>query len=402
MSKPKVMTLITRMSIGGAAFHVLLLAKGLEALGYEVLMVTGACEAENGDLPIPVPSGRIPILLDGLSRSISPYRDLRVLWRMYRMMRREKPTIVHTHQAKAGMLGRIAACLAGVPVVVHTFHGNTLSGYFSLPVSTIFCWLERLLARATDRICVVSDQQLEELAGRFRLAPRNLFAVVPLGIEFPERLERPIAPPTREVLHVGWLGRLVKIKGVPLLAGVIDETARQGIPVRFLVAGDGPDRESLEVAVARYGADRVQWAGWERDPAAIISKCDVLIQTSRNEGTPVALIEGMAAGKPFVSTAAGGVVDLVNGTGLRTVAGCRWFANGVLADADPAAFSSALQQLWADPALVASMGAEAHRFAAERFRVERLLKDIDGLYAELSQARTASARSYMIQRLSRA
>jgi glycosyltransferase involved in cell wall biosynthesis len=390
MPKPKIMRVITRLNVGGPALHVLLLAEGLEARGYETVLVAGACEAEQGDRPMEVPAGRRVVTVEGLSRSISPWRDLRAAWRMYRLMRRERPGIVHTHTAKAGLVGRIAALAAGVPAIVHTFHGNSLSGYFSPRMNSLLCAIERLLARATDPICVVSEQQLEELSGRFRIAPRGKFRVVPLGLDLAREFELPLPAPQHGALRVGWLGRLVEIKGVPLLAAVIEESIRQGVAAQFLIGGDGPDRNILENVSARYGAERVRWTGWEPDATRMIAQCDLLIQTSRNEGTPVALIQGMAAGRAFVSTAVGGVVDLVSGPQLRAGSGCRWFANGVLTDPDAGAFARALRDFAADPALVPRMGAAARAFAGERFRAERLVNDIDRLYRELGAARSAA------------
>ncbi len=392
MPKPKIMRVITRMNVGGPARHVLVLAEGLEARGYQTVLVSGTCEPESGDLPLDLPPGRRVLALGGLSRSISPFHDLRAMWRLYRLIRQEQPDIVHTHTAKAGLVGRVAARAAGVPVVVHTFHGNSLSGYFSPRVSSVLCLVERLLARLTNRICVVADQQMQELSGRFRVAPPAKFRIVPLGLDLSREFALPLPALCGGTLRVGWLGRLVEVKGVPLLAAVIEQSMRLGIPARFLVGGDGPDRETIARTAARYGPGRVEWTGWQPDAAGMIARCDVMIQTSSNEGTPVSLIQGMAAGRPFVSTAAGGVVDLVTGPESRQASGCRWFENAVLADPDPAAFAHALREFAAHPGLLARMGEAARAFAGARCRAERLVDDIDRLYRELRPAWTPAVR----------
>ncbi len=381
------MDLITRMNVGGPAHHVNVLSEGLEKRGYRTLLVTGVCEEAQGDMPASIEPGRNVFTLGRLSRSISPLRDLAAVWSAYRLMRRERPTIVHTHTAKAGMVGRIAARAAGVPVVLHTFHGNSLSGYFTPRTNALFCRIERLLARITDRICVVSDQQLEEISGRFAVAPPSKFQVMPLGIDLAAGLNLPLPVVNGDVLNVGWLGRLVEVKGVPLLVSVIAEAARLGLPMRFIVGGDGPQRRLLKEAVERFGPERVVWSGWRQDVNAFLRECHVLVQTSRNEGTPVALIQGMAAGRPFVSTAAGGVVDLACGAPWREECGGRWHSNAILAEPDPASFLHALERLRQEPAALHRLGDAARSFAVERFAAARLIADMDRLYRNLIDRR---------------
>ena len=383
MKRLKILRVITRLNVGGPSLHVQVLAEGLEQRGYEVVLAAGKCLAEEGDLPVEISPGQELVVIENLARSISPLRDLAAAWRLYRLMRRERPAIVHTHTAKAGLVGRIAACMAGVPIIVHTFHGNSLSGYFSPRVSTLLCRIEKLLGQFTDRICVVSTQQEREIADRFRIAPRSKIRVVPLGLKLGEDLRQPVAGLRDGVLRVGWLGRMVGIKGIPLLAAVIDEVARRDLPVRFLVAGDGPERGCLEAVAERCGPDRVQWNGWQQDVRGFIAECDILMQTSVNEGTPVALIQGMAAGRPFISTPAGGVVDLVSLPALHEQDGCNWHVNGVLTPPNPVHFANTFEYLLRNPALVPRMGLAARCFAAERFQAERLVDDMDRLYREL-------------------
>ena len=384
----KVVQMVTRMNLGGPAREVVQLTEGLRAKGHKTVLVAGVCEERAGDIPASVPPGLEVQTLSGLSRSISPIRDLLAIWRAYRIIKRERPDVVHTHTAKAGLVGRVAAWLAGVPVIVHTFHGNSLSGYFSPVAAAVFRSIEQVLARITDRICVLSEQQFEEISGRFRIGIPEQYVIVPVGIDMSTELS--LGPPAYgDVLNVGWLGRLVDIKNVKLLSEVIDEAFRRGLRVRFLVGGDGPDRPLIESAIARHGRDRVEWTGWQRDVRGFLAKCHVLIQTSKNEGTPIALIQGMAAARPFISTPAGGVVDLVRGPALFTVDGCAWYANGVLANPGSAAFADALARLRSTPSLLAGMGCEARAFAAARFQAERLIDDIERLYRDLMRSSAA-------------
>jgi glycosyltransferase involved in cell wall biosynthesis len=376
--------IITRMNAGGPAVHVCVLAEALEKRGYRNLLIAGVCEDRQGDLPANVPPELKMATVPSMSRSISPMRDLAALWSVYRLIRREKPSIVHTHTAKAGMVGRVAAALAGVPAIVHTFHGNSLRGYFSPLSAAVFRSIEWFLARITDRICVVSNQQLHEISEEFRVAGAEKIRVIPLGLDLEGEMRQPLPQLADDgILRVGWIGRLVDIKNVPLLVATIEETFERRLPIQFLVAGDGPERNQIEAAVNRFGPERVHWGGWVHDICNFVGSCHLLIQTSKNEGTPVALIQGMAAGRTFVSTPAGGIVDLVSGAPLLRRSACQWYRNGVLAESNPIAIASALEHFLSSPSCLRTMGSAARQFAAERFQKERLAADIDLLYREL-------------------
>ncbi len=385
------MRVITRLNIGGPAVHAVLLMRGLAPLGYQSQLVTGVCEAADGDMSYLLSSGDPVVQLPDLSRSVSPLRNFMAFWAIWRLMRRTKPDIVHTHTAMAGCLGRLAAVLAGVPVIVHSFHGNSLKHYFSPAAAAVFRRIERFLARFTDAICVVSPQQIDELSGELGIAPRKCFRAVPLGLDLGDYLSIPAAPPG-PVLRVAWVGRLVGVKNVPLLVRVMEETLCRTDRIEFVVAGDGPDCGLIRDAVARL-APRVVWRGWETDMPGLLADCHLLIQTSTNEGTPLALIQGMSAARPFISTAAGGVVDMVTGTPSRDDFGCGWHDNGVLAESDPAAFAHALIRFAADRELLTAMGLVARRFAVQRFDAARLIGDLDALYRQLLEKKSVRPQS---------
>ena len=377
------MRVITRLNIGGPAIHALLLTRELSALQYSTTLVAGHCEPEDGDMSYLVATGDPVRWIPALSRSVRPWHNLIALWQLWRLMRRERPAIVHTHTAMAGCLGRLAAVLSGAPVIVHTFHGNSLSQYFSRFSVGVFQRIEQLLARFTDVLCVVSPQQADELSGKFQIAPRAKFHVVPLGLELAPyfALDPPAHPGT---LTVGWFGRLVPVKNVPLLIETIEHLLDRGEDIRFLIAGDGPDRDALQRLLPLSGG-RVEWLGWQRDIAPVLARCHAVLQTSRNEGTPVALIQAMAAARPFVSTAVGGVVDMVCGeTGARSQ-GARWYGNAVLAESNAGALAAALSALAQDRELPVRMGFAARAFAARHHRKEQLVANLDALYRELLQ-----------------
>jgi glycosyltransferase involved in cell wall biosynthesis len=380
---PSILQIISRLGGGGAPLQVILLSRGLNNASHRTRIVTGHCAASECDMSyILTPSDPVE-WIPSLCRQVSLVRDLRAVWDLYQLIRMLRPTIVHTHTAKAGALGRIAATLAGVPVVVHTYHGHIFSGYYSPLVSLVIRFAERLLARITTGVCVLSPQQFDDVTARFGIAPRDRVAVIPLGLDLKRFRAIPLPKSPAPMLTVGWLGRLVPVKNIRLLLDVVAETLRRTDHVRFIIAGDGPDRALIEGAVGHYSSDRVRWVGWQEDVSGVIAECHCLIQTSRNEGTPIGLIEGMAAGRPFISTPAGGVVDMVSGPGDSDQAGCRWFDNAVLVDPDPSAFGAALCGLLANPDLLVRMGQAACSFSINRYDIDGMTNNYLRLYMEL-------------------
>jgi glycosyltransferase involved in cell wall biosynthesis len=376
-----IVRIVTRLNIGGPAIHTTLLTRELSALGYDTVLAAGECEDGEGDMSYLLEAGDRFCRIPSLSRSVSPRRNLAALFRLWRLIRSERPAIVHTHTAMAGCLGRAAAVLAGVPIIIHTFHGNSLRQYFSPARSAVFRMLERLLSRWTDAICVISPQQLDELSHDLKVAPRSKFSLVPLGLDLAPFLSLPLAAPVA-VLRVGWFGRLVDVKNIGLLLETITALQNGQHHIEFHVAGDGPDRPAVEAALARL-APQLIWHGWQRDILPILAICDVLVQTSRNEGTPVALIQGMAAGRPCLSTAAGGVVDMTCGSPRALTPGARWFDNSVLVEPNADAFASALEECSRSPGRVTEMGWAARTLACASYRKEVLASNLDSLYREL-------------------
>ncbi|HXR30675.1 MAG TPA: glycosyltransferase [Solirubrobacterales bacterium] len=383
----RVLRVIARMNLGGPAHHVALLSRGLTERGYETLLVTGragAGEEEHSDLD------GIPVrYLDRLGPEIRPLRDLLALVDLIRVVRAFRPEIVETHTAKAGMLGRLAALLARRqrPIVIHTYHGHVLRGYFGPLKTRVFRSIERGLARVSDRLIGVSKATVDELV-ELKVAPRVKFAVVPLGLELdpflalgldPERSFREeIGAGSDEVLFT-YTGRLVPIKRPELMLRSLALARQSGAPARVAVVGDGLLRPQLESLAQSLGcAGAVDFLGYRRDLPRIAAASDAALLTSDNEGTPVALIEAAAAGRPAVATEVGGVPDIVvEGAGLLTPPG------------DEAAIAARIAQIASEPELRRGMGARARQHVAERFTVARLLDDLDLLYSRLLDAAPA-------------
>lgn len=376
------MRIITRLNIGGPTVHVNLLTRGLRERGFHTTLVAGVCSPEDG---ISGPDGDIAehtVPIPEMSKELSPVRDSLALIRLIRLMHSHRPDIVHTHLSKAGVLGRLAALITGVPVIVHTFHGNTLSQYFSRFANQVFRFVEKALALGSTRICVVSEQQHTEVTERFRIGSEKKVKVIPLGIDLGRYLRvEPLAGTPRR-LTVGWIGRMVSVKNVPLLSEIIMRSVACKLNVRFVVAGGGPDQSQIQRLASSVPSGSVSYLGWQSDISSVLAECDLLIQTSKNEGTPLALIEGMAAGRPFVSTAVGGVPDMVCGPGVPSDQ-ARWFANGVLCEPNAKAFCRVLRALQFDPCRLAAMGRSAREFASLRYGSDRLVSDVCDLYFDL-------------------
>lgn len=318
----KIMMIVARLNIGGVALNVIQMTHHLAQMpDVEVLLVNGQVGEQEGDMQYMADAYRIPqVILPSLGRELSPMRDLKTLWQLWRLMRQFRPDVVHTHTAKAGFIGRWAAWLAGVKVRVHTFHGHVFHGYFSPRKTQFFLWLERFSARISSRIITLSEALRSELADRYRVANESHIAVIPLGLDLQPfvdaarhgntfRRELGIAP---DVPLIGVVGRLVPIKNHRLFLEAAHLLHQQRGEVRFVIIGDGELRAQIEGWIETLGLQGiVTIKGWMKEVAAAYADLDLVTITSDNEGTPVSLLEAMAAGVPIVSTNVGGVADLV-------------------------------------------------------------------------------------------
>ncbi len=378
---PKILRIIARLNVGGPAIHVSLLSAGLNHGRYHTTLVAGSIGEHEGDMSYLAASyGVQPVFLPELGREIGWKNDVRALKQLMRLMRREKPDIVHTHTAKAGTLGRLAAMAAGVPVKVHTFHGHVFHSYFSPRKTRIFLAIERFLARRTDRIIVLSEQQAHEIADVYQVAPREKLSIIPLGFDLDGflsaeqhrgKLRAELGLPS-DALIVSIVGRLVPVKNHRLFFEMARRVAAELPHAYFVIVGDGELRSALEEEAASLG-DRAHFLGWRRDLPVIYADSDVVALTSVNEGTPVALIEAMASGTPVVATRVGGVPDIVyNGeTGI------------VVEPHNADALTAAVRELLSNSAQREKLGAAGRDSVRERFDKQRLIEDVTQLYDEL-------------------
>lgn len=369
----RVLRLVTRLNVGGPARQALLLTKELGERFPTVLAAGRPTESE-GELTDPdVDVRTVPLV-----RPLNPAADARSVLAVRRLLTEIRPALLHTHMAKAGVVGRSAATTVRPrPRTVHTFHGHVLEGYFRPSTERAFVAIERLMARQTDALVAVSTEIRDALL-ELGVGKPQQFHVIPLGFDLSlfasldgptGRLRQQLGLPPQTPL-VAVIGRLVPIKEVGTALAVM--TRLTG--VHLAVVGDGESRTELEARARQLGiADRVHFTGWWSDVAAVLGDVDVVLLTSRNEGTPVSLIEAAAAAKPVVATRVGGV-PLVVADGIT----------GHLAPpGDIAGLATLTERLLGDADARRSMGEAARRRALEKFSQDRLLSDIQALYARL-------------------
>ena len=378
----RVLRVIARLNIGGPALHASLLTEQLNPDRYKSFLVAGTEDPSEGNyLALCGRSVSTLTTVPELGREIQVWRDLVALFHLTRLIRRVRPHIVHTHTAKAGTLGRLAARLARVPVVVHTYHGHVFHGYFSPFKTWLFVIIERWLARHTDRLITVSETVRTELLALGIGTPEQL-TVVRLGLDLKRfrncsnvrgelRTELGLGP---EAQLVGIVARLVPIKTHELFLKAAAQVSRRIPQSQFLVIGDGERRARLEELVDQLGLNgRVFFLGWRQDLDRIYADLDLVVLTSRNEGSPVSLIEAMAAGRAVVATRVGGVPDLVEDG-----------VTGLLVPLENShALVDAMSSLLEDPERRRVFGERGQKRVYPAYSAERLLGDMDQLYKDL-------------------
>ena len=365
--------------------HVVHLAEALDPTRFRTRLITGGITEDEGDMTYYARERGVEVTeIRGMSRLLSPLGDLRSFLTLLRIFRRERPTIVHTHTAKAGTVGRLAAKAAGVPVIIHTFHGHVLGGlYFSRNKTRFFLEIERWLAKSTDKLVVLTHDQAREMAEDLRIAPPDRFAVIPLGLNL-----QPFADTDRAAARsrlraelrieqdrpvVGIVGRMVPVKNHELLFDALALLkGRVGSAPHLIVVGSGGREQALRAYVSDKGLEAVvHWLGWRKDLPQVFPVFDVTALTSFDEGTPVSLIESLASGTPVVSLAVGGVPEILEGGELGRL----------VYSASDDEVADAIESVLVSPP--SREDAErARKLVLERFSIRRLAGDIERLYED--------------------
>lgn len=382
--------------MGGPVLNATYLTKYL-APDFDTLLVVG--EKEDHEQSAEYLATNLSIgytTIQGMGRAINPASDYFAYQKLKKLIRDFKPDIVHTHAAKPGAIGRLAASAAGVPVVLHTFHGHVFHSYFNSLKSKFFINTERYLASKSDAIIAISEQQRKELVEDFKIAPADKFRLIPLGLDldkFTNNIDhkrqkfRQSFELEDDVVAIGIIGRLVPVKNhylfVKAIKHVLDNTSKK---IKAFIIGDGETRADLENVAQQAGIPfstekdahhphPLVFTSWRSDVDTIMAGLDIVTLTSFNEGTPVSLIEAQAANKPIVSTRVGGIADVV-------LEG----ETALLADVqDGETFSNHLLQLVQDDTLRQQMGKKGQEQVLQRFSYQRLMGDMSALYYELLQ-----------------
>ncbi len=408
--KIKVLRIITRLNIGGPSIHVSLLSYGLDPEQFETVLIGGKVPQIEGDMGYVADRlGVRPVIVPSLGREIRLLQDIRCLLELVRILGQEKPDIVHTHTAKAGTLGRIAVFLHNrfrkkKVLVVHTFHGHVLHGYFSRGKSRMFIWAERLLAKASDAIIAISESQTRELIRKYRIAPASKFRTVRLGFDLAPffsaekargQFRASLGVDGKTVL-IGIIGRLVAIKNHKMFldAAKIFVDKNPGIQVKFVIIGDGELRnELISYADQQKLTDHAIFFGWERDLPRAYADLDILALTSINEGTPVSIIEAMASSVPVISTDAGGVRDLLGSPRAKAHHdGFEVCERGLMCQQrNSKGLAEGVRFLLMDPQTRKECTNAARRFVGRAYAKERLFREVEATYLGLLKERHEGA-----------
>ncbi len=381
----RVLRVIARLNMGGPAIHVANLTSGLEPKGYETTLVAGSlARGEDSMAFLADRLGVSVVSVPEIQREISVLHDARSAFQVAEIMRKTRPHILHTHTAKAGAIARAAAVLAGdarPKVVVHTFHGHVLRGYFGPLRTAVFREVERTLARPSDALIAVSPEVRDDLV-ELGVAPAEKFVVVRLGIPLAERLDgdsedmdyRQLYGIPRDAFVVGWVGRMTGVKDTGVVLQAVAALRERGVNAVVCLVGDGPDREPLEELAHKLGIARASYfAGYQPDVAGFYRLFDAFFLPSVNEGTPVSAIEALATGTPVVANRVGGVPDVV-----------RDGIDGFLVEpGDVEGAAERLAMLARDPGLRTRLGEAGRERVRARYAVTRLVDDIDRLYRSL-------------------
>ena len=405
---PRVLRIINRFNLGGPTHNAAYLTRYLPN-DYETLLVGGSQEAtEEGSHHILQNLGVEPLILPELQREVAPWRDRGAYTRIKKLIKEFKPDIVHTHAAKAGAVGRMAAADLRVKAIVHTFHGHVFHSYFGPVRTALYKNIERFLARRSSSIIAISDKQKSELVDEHRITSADKVSVIPLGFdlsrfqtdqEAKRALFRKVYGVADDEIAIGIVGRLVPIKNHDLFLDVLARVSRKtGRKLRAFIVGDGEERERLQSRVNELGMSQVMgpyfnghgfghgvngkpmveralitFTSWIKEVDIVNAGVDIVMLTSLNEGTPVSLIEAQAANKPIISTRVGGIENVVvpENTALLSESG------------DVRGLEEQLLRLMENDALRRAMGQGGWAHVSGRFHYTRLVNDVDQLYRGL-------------------
>ena len=368
----KVVQIIARMNVGGPAVIVADLMRSIDSSKVEQVLITGYCDVSEADYLETVATDIKATRIAGLGRSVSLVADIRAFFALVAMIKKIAPDVIHTHTAKAGVLGRLAAILAGRKAKrVHTFHGHLLHGYFSGWKVKLVIAIEKFLAKRTDIMVAVGNQVKDDLLAA-GIGKADQYRVFFPGLVEPAKISKDVARQQFAMeagdIYVAYVGRMTAIKRPDRLLNTAAEIKARNLPVKFIVAGEGDLFEATKNDAERRDLP-VTFLGWRKDIDALFAASDIAILTSDNEGIPLTLIQAAQASLPIVATGVGSIGDIV----VHEV-------NGYLVDSEPAALADALQKLAIDPVLREIMGKAGRERTSRYFSLEKMCADHTELY----------------------
>ena len=391
---PRILRILNRLIIGGPSKNAIYLSRYMQP-DFDTLLVIGGKEDHEQDADFLAAANNIePRCIPEMKRPISPRDDWAAYHKLKKLIKEFRPDIVHTHAAKSGALGRLAAKHANVPVIVHTFHGHIFHSYFNSLKTNFFIRTERYLAGLSDAIVAISDVQKKELSSDFKIATAEKFRVIPLGLDLDNFAIDPEAKRnkfrtefglTDDIVAIGIIGRLVPVKNHSLFLKALKHVlTNTSVKIKAFVIGDGESRagieklaNELEIKYSKHTDNEhshpMIFTSWRTDVDTICAGLDIIALTSLNEGTPVSLIEAQAAGKPIVSTRVGGIADVV----LEEKTALLSEIN------DERGFSENLLRLVNDVSLRNKFSNAGKEFVLSKFSYHRLVNDMGSLYHHL-------------------
>ena len=378
-----------RLNVGGPTYHATYLTRYLNRSKFETRLYSGNIDQSEKDGEyILREHGVVPIYVPHMFRRFNPIKDFRAFLFILQELRRFKPDIFHSHASKAGAIGRIAAYICGVPVIIHTYHGNVFSNYWGSFISAGVRTIEKFLARLTNRIIVISDLQFDEIVGKHKICKKEKASIIYLGLDLmkfneidSEKIEQShtILNKGKDEYAIGIIGRLDPVKNHNLFLEMIAISKKiSNKHIRGYIIGDGALRESLEKKCDDLNLKHsyknsedpktdIVFLSWQSDLTSILPGLDILTLTSFNEGTPVSLIEGQAARLPIISTDVGGVKDIIAPHKL----------NQIVEGFDPVDFAKALIKIIEN---LEKYDRPDNKKILKNFHYKRLINDIENLY----------------------
>ena len=368
----KVMQIIARMNVGGPAVIVAELMRGLDKGQFEQVLITGYCDETEADYLDEVANDISATRIAGLGRSVSPLADLKAFFGLIKTIKTFKPDVIHTHTAKAGVLGRLASIIAGRGATrIHTFHGHLLHGYFSSWKTSLVIAIEKFLAKRTHFLVAIGNEVKQDLLSAGIGSPTQYKVFFP-GLPEPRTASKAEIRKNLELdataIYCTFVGRLTQIKRPDRLLDVAAAMVKREVDIHFLVAGEG---ELFESSKARAATETlpVTFLGWRKDIDELFAASDIAILTSDNEGIPLTLIQAAQAGLPIIAPKVGSISDIVEND-----------VTGFLTSPAPGAMASALSALATDEKLRIQLGGAGKKRASELFSLERMLRDHTEIY----------------------